>query len=323
MIERILPDLFRIEIPLPKSPLRAINSYVIKDRDRSLIIDTGFNHDACLEAMLKGLRELEVDIKKAEFFITHSHADHFGLIGQLATEGNIVYFNQPDTEFLDNVERWQGVVVYAERAGFPGKELESMLTRHPGYRYRSLSIPQLTILRDGDTLNFGDYSFRCAHTPGHTKGHTCLYEPRKKILFSGDHILKDITPNITCFWEGDNPLKRYLESLDKVYDLEVDIVLPGHRSSFTDHRKRIDELREHHDKRTGEALSILRKGCQNAYTVASLMTWDLDCASWDLFPLPQKWFAMGETMAHLIYLESEGAARKSGNGGMIAFEVCE
>jgi len=56
-------------------------------------------------------------------------------------------------------------------------------------------------------------------------------------------------------------------------------------------------------------LSILEKGKQNAFQVASQMTWDIGYKSWDLFPPTQKWFAFGEALAHLRYLEEEGTVR--------------
>ena len=46
MIECILPNIYRIEIPLPKNPLKALNSYLIKDPRRNLLVDTGFNLEA-------------------------------------------------------------------------------------------------------------------------------------------------------------------------------------------------------------------------------------------------------------------------------------
>ena len=65
----------------------------------------------------------------------------------------------------------------------------------------------------------------------------CFYEEENKILISGDHILFDITPNITRWPELDNSLKVYLASLEKVKDLDVNLVLPGHRNMMSDHRK--------------------------------------------------------------------------------------
>ena len=83
MIEEILANLYKIEIPLPESPLKALNSYVIKNSERNLIIDTGWNQEECMNAMQTGLKELGVDLRKTDFFITHLHADHLGLVSTL------------------------------------------------------------------------------------------------------------------------------------------------------------------------------------------------------------------------------------------------
>ena len=70
-------------------------------------------------------------------------------------------------------------------------------------------------------MNVGDYRFEYVETPGHTKGHTCLYEPERKILVAGDHILLDITPNISLWNYEQDLLKEYMTSLDKVCKLDV------------------------------------------------------------------------------------------------------
>lgn len=62
MIDQIATDFYRIQIPLPGNPLRSINAYVIKAPDRNLIIDTGMNQQECMNAMLEGLRELDVHL---------------------------------------------------------------------------------------------------------------------------------------------------------------------------------------------------------------------------------------------------------------------
>ena len=54
MIEEILPELFRIEIPLLDSPLKYLNSYVLRSAARNVIVDTGLNRKACLNAMQHG-----------------------------------------------------------------------------------------------------------------------------------------------------------------------------------------------------------------------------------------------------------------------------
>ena len=79
MIEEILPNLYRIEVPLPQNPLKALNSYVIKAKGQSLIIDTGMKRKECMDVMSSGLRELGVDLKKVDFLNLLLHLNAIGL----------------------------------------------------------------------------------------------------------------------------------------------------------------------------------------------------------------------------------------------------
>ena len=321
MTEEISANLYRIEIPLPKNPLKAINSYVIKDAERNLIIDTGWNQEECMEAMQAGLKELGVDIRKTDFFITHLHADHFGLVSNLITDTSKIYFNQPDADRFKSGFRLDDFVNVARLNGYPENELQKAIQAHPGLKFRARADLAFHILEEGDTLSIGDYGFKCIETPGHTLGHMCLYEPNKKIFVSGDLILGDITPNIQLWFDEWNPLKEYLASLDKVYEFDVELVLPGHRSIFKNCRKRIQELKQHHQDRLDEIISILEKGGKNAFQVASKMSWDIISDSWDLFPVSQKWFATGEAMAHLKYLKEKGIIRSEMRKQKIVFSL--
>ena len=323
MIEEIQPGLFRVQVPLPNSPLKFLNSYVIRSSDRNLIIDTGLNRKECLEAMQSGLQQLGIDPAKTDFFITHLHADHFGLLSKLVTSTSRVFFNRPEAELIEATGWWERMIAYAARNGFPDKELREAIRSHPGREFGSEWVPEISILQDGDEIPAGDYCFKCVSTPGHSLGHMCLYEPNKKILVAGDHILIDITPNIQCWSDDQNPLQNYLASLDKVKDMEIDLVLPGHRRLITNHKARIAELKEHHETRLGEVLSILGYDSQTAYQVASRMTWDIDCDSWENFPRAQKWFATGEAIAHLRYLQEKGSIVRKDEGTTTTFALNE
>jgi glyoxylase-like metal-dependent hydrolase (beta-lactamase superfamily II) len=145
----------------------------------------------------------------------------------------------------------------------------------------------------------------------------CLYEPAKKFFLSGDHILIDITPNIQLWSDDDNPLEQYMTSLDRVTELDIELVLPGHRRLWKDCNARIRELKEHHRHRADEVLSILEKGSRTAYEIAGGMTWDIDCASWEEFPIMQQWFATGEAIAHVKYLADRGEVRIDTRDGKI------
>lgn len=320
MVQEIRPELFLIEVPLPNSPLKYLNSYVLRSEERNLIIDTGLNLKSCLEALSSGLKSLDIDLSRTDFFITHLHADHFGLVSKLATPSSRVYFNRPDAELIEAKGWWEPMLAAAAKNGYPQEELRNAIEQHPGYKHSSEWVPEMNLLADGDAIDVGDYHFNCVHTPGHSMGHMCLYEAKKKIFVAGDHILIDITPNIQCWSEGSNPLADYIKSLDRVFDLDIDLVLPGHRRLISDHRARIMELKRHHDERCNEILKILgERGALTAYTTASLMSWDIKSDSWEQFPIAQKWFATGEAIAHLHYLEAKGKIKRQIKEGHFVF----
>jgi len=324
MIEEILADLFKIEIPLPGSPLKSVNSYVIKGFERDLIIDTGMNREECLKSMQAGLTELGIDLRKTDFFITHMHADHLGLVLNLAAEGAKIYFNKRDADGIEFFDRHRDRFMhFAIRNGFPENELQMLLYNHPGYKYRTRGDFTFTFLKEDDRLAVGDYLLRCIETPGHTKGHMCLYETDRKILIAGDHILNGITPNIQLWSDEWNPLKEYLKSLEKVYRLDIDLVLPGHGSVFGNYKERIEELRHHHEERLGNLLSVLGKRDLTAFQIASRMNWDgtSEYNAWEGFPILQKWFATGEAIAHLNYLQEKGMVRKQTQGRRTTFSL--
>jgi glyoxylase-like metal-dependent hydrolase (beta-lactamase superfamily II) len=209
--------------------------------------------------------------------------------------------------------------------GFPEAELRSVMENHPGYRYGP-SIPlAFCALRDGEKIEAGNYTFRCTETRGHSPGHMCLYEERSKILISGDHILFGITPSITQWLELHNSLGEYLTSLKKVYALDVELVLPGHNSIMNSHRKRIKELRQHHKRRLDELLHALRLGEKTAWEVAPFLSWDIEVSTWEDFPPIQKWFALGETVAHLQYLVHCGTVvcKKHKDRLLFSVQPCE
>ena len=326
MIEEIVPNLYRMEIPLPKSPLKWLNSYVVMGGDRYLIIDTGFNREECQSAMNTSLQKLGVNLDKTDIFLTHLHADHIGLVGTLATDNSRVYINETEVRQIkaqrDNwADYWQKLLDVYVANGFPAEGAQVSMKSHPAHKYGLKREVAFSAVKDGDTVEVGDFHFQCVATPGHSPGHTCLYEPNKKILVAGDHILFDITPNITYWLEMDDPLNEYLTSLEKVNTLDVEIVLPGHRRLVHNLHERIKELQEHHRDRLNEALNALGDGAKTTLEIAPHITWDITSKSWEEFPPAQKWFAFGETLAHVKFLENKGKVRRHSQNGKILYSL--
>ena len=324
MVEEILPDVYMMEVPLPGSPLKALNSYLIKSRRGSVVIDTGMNRKECKHKLLANLEELEVDLEETNFFITHLHADHVGLAAYFPSIQPRVYMGAIDAHILNNElgeSRWRYLSDRFILHGLPEKEAERAIEVLPGRLYGPQSRIDVIPLEDGDKLDIGDYSFTCIQTSGHTPGHMCLYEDTKGILICGDLILDNITPNITVWPEMQDSLAEYLASIDKIYSLDIKLMLPGHRAIFDDHRRRIAELREHHRSRLHEILISLNGEEKTALQIAPDISWDIEYASWEEFPALQKWFAMGEIIAHLIYLEARGAIQSKMEEGRLLFSL--
>ena len=141
-------------------------------------------------------------------------------------------------------------------------------------------------------------------TPGHDPWHICLYEAAHKILLSGDHVLERITPSVSSWFPAYNALAEFLESLEKVGGYDVDLVLPAHGKPFTGMRERVDFLIEHHHKRLEEIYELVAAGHDDIVQISQHATWRYP--DWKSWPLDQKYFSMGETLAHLIYLVREG-----------------
>ncbi len=317
MPEEVFPDIYRMEIPLPGNPLRAVNSYVICGQDRFLMVDTGMNRPECLDAVQAALKALSVDLNRTDVFVTHFHSDHIGLVSALKTPVSNIYLNPTEAAYILDPGIWGQLAITARTHGFP--DADAAVGTHPGRKYLFNGCPQFTHLRDGDVLSIGRYAFRCVATPGHTPGHLCLYEPEARILFSGDHILDTITPNISGWGSEADALGQFLESLDKIGAHDIKLTLPGHRNPISDHRRRVMELKAHHRCRTREVMDILGTERQTAYRVASQMTWNIDCARWEDFPVPQKWFATGEALAHLLHLERTGEVTRIRWEGRVYF----
>ena len=326
MIEEIVPNLYRTEIPLPRSPLKWLNSYIVKGGDRFLIIDTGFNHEECLNAMNASLQNLGVDLNKTDIFITHVHVDHMGLTGTLARDSSKIYFNELEARWMNDQhnhenDHWQRIMDVYVANGFAAEGARTSMKSHPAHKYGLKRKIEFAIVNDGDMIDIGDFHFRCVATPGHSPGHMSLYEANKKILVAGDHILFDITPNITYWLEMEDALEQYLASLEKVNALDVKLVLTGHRRLVHDLHGRVKELQEHHRARLNEVLVALGDGEKNVLQIAPHIRWDITAKTWEEFPPPQKWFAFGETMAHVRYLEAKGKVRRMSRNGTIEYSL--
>ncbi len=319
MAEHICGNLYRIDVPLTGNPLKNLNSYFIRGNagERSLLIDTGFHWDACITAMQSQLAELQADRDHMDIFLTHLHSDHTGLAAELIRPGCKVYIGSIDAPFVivRSDPAWEAWYQKYYYEGFSKEEMAAVIGHAPSQSGSPVKRCEFTLLEDGDELHYGSHTLRCIWTPGHTPGHMCLYEPNLKWLFSGDHILFTITPNI-CRWSNrPDSLGDYLNSLQKIRNLPVDLLLPAHREKTGTLTERVDELLQHHERRIANTFEVITgHPGWNAYQIAGEMKWKISARNWAEFPLTQKLFAVGETDAHLDYLEVRGKIRHQYSG---------
>lgn len=322
MTEQLYPNIYRLRIPLPKNPLKELNCYVIAGKERSLIIDTGFNRPECEEALLGGIAELGIALDRTDVLLTHRHSDHTGLARLLEERGARVFAGRAEQEAIRKMAGGEAWVNMNEKARLLGlEEYGITVDDHPGYRYRPLPLAACRPLAEGDRLSYGGYDFEVVDIPGHTPGHIGLYEAEHKLFFCGDHILFTITPNIT-FWDfRQDSLAQYFASLRKAAALPIELLFTAHRELVSNHLARIEELLQHHEKRLAEVMAIMAQGEQTASRTAAQMHWDIRARSWEDFPKAQKWFATGEAAAHLEYLVNQGRLQRRTADGIMYYRL--
>ena len=326
MAELIAQNLWKLDIPLVGNPLKNLNSYLIIGQERSLLIDTGFRQQPCLDAMERQLTEIGVDRDRMDIFLTHLHADHTGLAAILIRDGCQIYIGETDGKLLARTTRseyWEQVYATYIANGFSREQIEHLWDSNPAQVGGPKNwAPAFELLNEGDCIHYGGHTLRVIDTPGHTPGHVCLYAEEEQWLFSGDHVLFHISPNICRWMTMPDALGSYLESLDKIRDLPVKLLLPAHRAETGVLSRRVDELKAHHDRRLANTLQVVGETPGlNAYEIAARMTWKIRSRNWDEFPPPQKYFAVGETLAHLDYLALRGKVEATLQNGIYVYKI--
>lgn len=326
-IEQLAEDLYCFPIALPNNPLKSLNCYVIKPQEgRCLLVDSGFNRPECAASLLSGIRELGLVPENTDVFFTHLHADHTGNGALLKEMGFTIYMSRIDQEV-----RLANTLTRLEPRfrleGMSDEILQRSTSESPARRFAPGHFVPV-VLEAGDELSYGGHRLECVLTPGHTPGHMCLYDRTDKTMFLGDHVLFDITPNV-CVWpDSKDSLGDYLENLRAVKEYEVIHPLPAHRGKgAVSFAGRIDQLLAHHESRLNEAYEIiLRHPGITAYDTAGHMTWKVRGGSgtWAEFPSGQRWFAVGEAIAHIDHLTALGRIRRIvSDDGRAFYEAAE
>ncbi|MDD5222550.1 MAG: MBL fold metallo-hydrolase [bacterium] len=159
----------------------------------------------------------------SRILISHYHPDHSQAGEAIARETGAEIFAHP--EEIPTVKNW-----------FEGTEVKT--------------------LTDGEIIEFSGGELQVLGTPGHTRGHLAFFWKEEKILFSGDLVVGGSTT-----WVGppDGDGRDYLASLERLQELEIAQILPGHGQEIRHPRKKIATLIRHRHMREEQILACLKK----------------------------------------------------------------
>lgn len=319
-VAEIAPGILRLQTPVPFAGLGHVNCYALPDERGVALVDPGLPGNRIWEAL--GRRLSSAGYKPSDVHtvvVTHGHPDHFGAAVRFGTADIVTHASFP---------AWQNFLTRTTPWGSETKWQASMTLRTapkwlrwaarvagPRVLARVMKLPNPTKPQtDGDRLLLGGRSWTAVHTPGHTGDHICLHDPDSGVLLTGDHVLPSITPFISGMGTDADPVRSFLDSLEKVARLKVTTALPAHGLPFDNLAERAGEIARHHEERLERIRSIFR----TAGRPLTVME-----ATAELFPpRHQGRMAESETYAHLEHLRLAGQAeRQQPRGGPVRYEI--
>ena len=303
-----------LRMPLPFD-LDHINLYLLDDGDGWVLVDTGL-YTSMVRDLWDKVIETELEGKPIKRIIaTHYHPDHIGCAGWLCERFDIplwMTFKEfhlarmivsdqrpnPPEEYLR----------FFRRAGMPEQGVELMKASGYGNFAKRVSEPPVGFhrLNEGDELEIGGRTWRILIGSGHSPEHACLYCEDEALLISGDQLLPRITANVSVYPTEpmNNPLKPWIESQHMFKTLREDtLILPAHNTPFKNIHQRADDVIAAHLRR----LRALQTHCAEEPRSAA-----------EGFPVLYRRklkgtdyvMALGESLAHMHYLESLGVLER-------------
>jgi glyoxylase-like metal-dependent hydrolase (beta-lactamase superfamily II) len=305
-----------IAIDLPGySDLITANVYAVGSGPITLV-DTGPKFPGSFETLRAEFHRNGRDLTDIERIVfTHGHVDHFGLAARIREETG-----RPVPCFVHSEDAWRVAAETCQEEMFdeagerlmalvdmPLEEVAKVRERFSLFAMLCDPVPDAKPMEEGDVFEGDDYHLRVIHTPGHTPGTCCLYETTRKILYSGDHIIKHITPNPLFEIRKDilrdpdyRSLKAYIRSLEKLKGMDVRYVFSGHGEFIEDLPGLISSYREHHRERMERIWRALRRRSRPLYHIVGEV--------FDFVPEYDGFLAISEIMVHLEVLIEEGRA---------------
>jgi len=312
----ISPGVWAVPVPCEMFPVRFTYAYLVVDGSDAVVIDPGLDTPAGADALRAGAADAGVHLGDLTgILVTHYHPDHLGMAARLRElSGARVSVHASEGAFLaDLIDRAPGVAAESEMRWLDAVDAApdvARALREQSHAVGALLRVQLCLpddhLGDGDIVTVGSRRLAAVHTPGHTPGHLCFVDPEAKLLFTGDHILPTINPNVGLHRAADDgdPLGDYLVALERIRAFADHVVLPGHEYAFTGLGARVDALRGHQAVRSNALVSVLReRGPCSVSQAALALTWS---RSWEEMSVADRHLALATAFAHVRSLEVRG-----------------
>lgn len=340
--------LYRLRTPMSSTALPWVMPYafVPTTAEGVTLFDAGYGTPDATEAMtaqLAALGRAPADVRR--LIVSHFHGDHIGMAGWLQEQNpdlELVMHGADAALYADmdrGHEAWESTMrTWGIRHGFDPRDLDEANEERRESEQREQAelkgqehdtakvteqrqwemqrVKPSRLVEDGEEIRFDGWTLVSQWTPGHTPGHLCITIPDERLTFTGDHVLSRITPNVSYHPEdeesGRNPLEEFLASLQKTADLDTRLALPAHEELIEDLPARCRFIIEHHHERADEVIEgITSAGSSQrgatAFEIAARVTWN---RPWDTFSIWKQRSAIGETLAHLRLVETQGRVRR-------------
>jgi glyoxylase-like metal-dependent hydrolase (beta-lactamase superfamily II) len=307
-LSEVAGGVFELRLPIPFED-HLVNVFLFADGDDVDLLDCGMNSDESVQAIHAAVAHVGAK-RIRRLVVTHIHPDHYGAAGVLAGDGGAdLYLHRLEIplvnpRYVELEHLVKEVHKYLLVNGVPADEAEVLSNSQRALSEVVKPADAAAQLDGAETLDMGRRQLRVEWTPGHSPGHICLYDANEKLLFAGDHMLPELSPNIGLHPQSTpDPLHEYLDGLKRLAAYEPNKILPAHGRPFSDAAGRVSTLAAHHRRRLDQIVEIVSGGEMNAWEVA-LELWG------PRENLYEKRLALQEGLAHLQALAVEGRLAK-------------
>jgi glyoxylase-like metal-dependent hydrolase (beta-lactamase superfamily II) len=307
--ERVLPGVFRLRLPLPWPGVPHCNAWAVRSGEGFVLFDTGMHQPDSFSQLERALSMCGLRLQDASLVVcTHAHSDHCGQAVPIAERAGCELWIHPNHELMSRmVEDPEAVLArrleVARQSGVPAEPLRRYAaqrgTAEPGIVG---PIEGDRDLLDGVTLQSDLGEWVAYETPGHAPSHVCLFQPERRLLISGDHLLGRISLYFEYGYSA-NPVGEFLSSLEVVERLGARLCLAGHGRTFTDVHAHIHGNRALVEEHLYKVLQAVGGRELTAFEVVGALYGET------LSQQNGQWL-LSQTLGYLTHLDSTGAVRR-------------